>query len=75
MAGIPLTQAETQLAAYIAAETKVLSGQAYEINGRRMTRANLAEIHQGMDYWDKKVKELSANSQGRGRAVNLSARW
>lgn len=75
MAGITLTQAETQLAAYVAAETKVLQGQAYEISGRRLTRANLAEIRDGMDYWDRKVKELTGSSCGRGRARTLAPGW
>lgn len=75
MAGITLTQAETQLAAYVAAENKVLQGQAYEISGRRLTRANLAEIRDGMDYWDRKVKELTNSASGRGRAATLAPRW
>lgn len=75
MAGITLPQAETQLAAYVAAETKVLQGQAYEISGRRLTRANLAEIRDGMDYWDRKVKELTASSSGRGRVRTIAPGW
>lgn len=75
MAGITLTQAETQLAAYVSAETKVLQGQAYEISGRRLTRANLAEIRDGMDFWDKKVKELTNSASGHGRSRTLSPRW
>ena len=75
MAGITLTQAETQLAAYVAAETKVLQGQAYEISGRRLTRANLAEIREGMDFWDRKVKELTNTSSGIGRSRTLAPRW
>lgn len=75
MAGITLTQAEAQLAAYIAAETKVLQGQAYEISGRRLTRANLAEIRDGMDYWDRKVKELTDTASGIGRSRTLAPRW
>lgn len=75
MAGITLTQAETQLAAYVAAETKVLQGQAYEISGRMLRRADLAEIRAGMDYWDKKVKELTDSASGIGRSRTLSPRW
>ena len=75
MAGITLTQAETQLTAYVAAETKVLQGQAYEISGRRLTRANLAEIRDGMDYWDRKVKELTNSASGIGRARTVAPRW
>lgn len=75
MAGITLSQAETQLAAYVSAETKVLQGQAYEISGRRLTRANLAEIREGMDFWDRKVKELTNTASGVGRSRTLAPRW
>jgi hypothetical protein len=75
MAGITLEQAETQLGAYLAAEAKVLTGQAYEINGRRMTRANLAEIQAGIQTWDARVKTLSSAASGRRRAVTVSPGW
>lgn len=75
MAGITLAQAEERLSLYLDAETKVLQGQAYEISGRRLTRANLSEIRQGIDIWDARVKALSEKASGRGRSVNLSARW
>ena len=75
MAGITLTQAETQLAAYVTAELKVLQGQAYEISGRRLTRANLAEIRDGMYFWDNKVKELTNSASGIGRARTIAPRW
>ncbi len=75
MAGITLEQAQTQLDKYLMAETKVLSGQAYEFSGRSLTRANLKEITKGIEIWDRRVKELSAKSSGRGRAVTVSPRW
>lgn len=75
MAGITLTQAETQLAAYLAAETKVLSGQSYDFNGRSLTRANLSEIRSGITTWDRRVKELSAKVNGTGRARIIAPRW
>lgn len=59
MAGISAAQAETQLAAYLAAETAVLSGQSYEINGRRVTRANLAEIQAGIKIWNQRAQSLT----------------
>lgn len=68
MAGITLQQAETQLAAYLAAETAVLAGQAYTIGGRSVTRANLAEIRAGIDSWNSRVVQLSAATQGRSRS-------
>ncbi len=68
MAGITLQQAETQLAAYLAAETAVLSGQAYTIGGRSLTRANLADIRAGIESWNARVVQLTNSSQGRSRS-------
>lgn len=67
MAGITLQQAETQLAAYLAAESAVLSGQAYSIGGRSVTRANLAEIRAGIDSWNARVVQLNNRTEGRSR--------
>ena len=44
MAGITLAQAQAQLDAWLAASLATATGQAYEIAGRRLTRANAAEI-------------------------------
>jgi hypothetical protein len=68
MAGITLTQAQTQLAAYLAAETAVLSGQRYEIAGRMLQRADLAQIRDGITTWDTRVKTLSVAATGRSRS-------
>jgi hypothetical protein len=59
MAGITLDQAQQQLDTWMAASIKVATGQAYEIEGRKMTRANLAEIQQSITFWDAKVKSLT----------------
>ena len=69
MAGITLPIAQAKLDAYLAAETAVLSGQRYEIEGRMLQRANLAEIQTGIDIWDQRVKRLSARAGGRSAAI------
>jgi hypothetical protein len=68
MAGITQAQAQTQLDAYLAAETAVLSGQSYEIAGRKLTRANLEQIQAGIATWNQRVIALSGRAAGRGRA-------
>ena len=68
MAGITLSQAQTQLSAYLAAETAVLSGQKYEIAGRTLQRANLAEIQAGITIWNDRVVSLTMRGAGRSRA-------
>lgn len=44
MAAMTTQQLKDRLAAYLAAETKILSGQEYTIGDRRMKRADLAEV-------------------------------
>lgn len=68
MAGITLIQAQTQLNAYLAAETAVLTGQKYEIAGRMLMRANLAEIQSGITLWQSRVVTLTNQSAGRSRS-------
>jgi hypothetical protein len=74
MAGITLAQAEAQLALYLAAEEKALAGQSYEIAGRRLTRANLAEIREGVKIWDERVRDLSSRTSGFGRVRTVVTR-
>ena len=74
MAGITLAQAETQLAAYLEAETKVLSGQSYTFQNRTLTRANLSEIRLGIDTWDRRVKQLTEKAS-RGRTAIVNPGW
>ena len=67
MAGITLAQAEAQLAAWLAASTAVASGQEYEIGDRRLRRTDAAEIRKQLDYWEGKVRTLSATATARLR--------
>lgn len=73
MAGITLELAQAQLNAYLAAETAVLAGQAYEIAGRSLRRADLQFIQAGITQWDTRVKNLSARATGGSRRRVLVA--
>ncbi len=68
MAGITLEQAQTNLDQYLAASKKVLENQSYEIAGRKLTRANLKEIQDGIVFWNEMIKTLSRNASGRSRS-------
>jgi hypothetical protein len=63
MAGITLEQAETQLAAWLAASEAVAQGQSYTIStdsgSRSLTRANAQEILRQVGFWDAQVKKLA----------------
>lgn len=71
MAGITVEQAQEQLDAYLAAEKAALAGQSYEIAGRRLTRANLREIREGIVFWSERTAALSSRSAGRSRARTI----
>lgn len=75
MAGITLEQAQTQLNAYLAAETAILSGQEYEIAGRRLRRANLAEVQTGISLWSARVSQLEAKANGVRRSKIARPGW
>lgn len=72
MAGITLTQAQAKLDTYLDALDKILLKQKVEIDGESLTRANLAEVQAGVEFWDKKVKSLSQSASGRGRMRTVS---
>lgn len=76
MAGITLEIAEQRLADYLAAELAVLGGQSYTIMGSRsMTRANLAEIREGIRFWRSEVQELEARQTRIPRSITLRPRF
>ncbi len=65
MAGITLETAQKHLDAWLEAEMTVTTGQSYTIGSRNLTRANLTEIRNAIEYWNGKVQTLE-NLQKRG---------
>lgn len=71
MPGITLEQAEARLTAYLAAEEAVLTGQAYRMGERMLTRADLDSIQRGIEIWAARAKALGSATAGRGRARSI----
>lgn len=67
MAGITLAQAQTQLDAWLAASLAVTSGQSYSIGNRSLSRADAGEIRSQIEFWEGRVKSISAAASGRRR--------
>lgn len=67
MAGITLEVAQKHLDEWLEAELRVTTGQSYTIGSRALTRANLTEIRNSIDYWNKKVLELDNIKKEGGR--------
>lgn len=59
MAGITLAQAEAKLSTWMDALDAVATNQSYSIGDRTLTRANLADVQDQVEFWDKKVRELT----------------
>lgn len=58
MAGWTLEQARTHLQAFLEAEIAVATGQSYRIGSRSLTRANLSEIKERINFWKNEVERL-----------------
>lgn len=77
MAGLTLAQAEAKLQGWLDADTQLQSGQSVRFNDRMLTRADVLEVRNNIDYWQQKCQELAAKEQGgRGsRSRTVSANW
>lgn len=59
-----LEELRERLALYRRAEAAILSSQSYEMEGMRLTRANLADVQRWISRLEGEVSRLS---RGRGR--------
>ncbi len=67
MAGITLETAKKHLDAWLEAEMTVTTGQSYTIGSRTLTRANLTEIRNAIEYWNGKVNQMENVKRTGGR--------
>ena len=68
---MPITEAQAtaQLALWLAASEAVANSQSYEIAGRKLTRADAAEIRKMINYWAGKEGALARGGVKMRRAV------
>ena len=68
MANFRLEEYQRRLEMYYEAETAILSGaQSYSIGSRNLTRANLADIREQIEYLIKKIETEQARMAGKGK--------
>lgn len=65
-----------KLNTWLAAEESVATGQSYQIGTRMLTRADLKQIREEMEYWAQKLSETEAEEKngGRNRLYHFVAR-
>jgi len=68
-----MTTAAEMVQLYTDAEAKVLKGQTVKMNGRELTRANLAEIRAGRREWEAKAATAAAKAAGKRTTHSLAS--
>ena len=63
------TQAHIALDAWIAADLAVAKGQSYSMNGRSLTLANIKEIREQIQYWERRVAAFEQVSKQNQQAA------
>ena len=67
--------AESRLALYYKAEKAILLGQSYEIEGLKLTRANLNDVQSMIASLEAKISALKAQLRGRARFRVVRPGW
>ena len=72
---LTLSDAQTQLTAWLAADAAVATGQSYTINGRSLTRADAAMITDKIQYWSSVEAKLQRIANGQSGVGVSHARF
>ncbi len=67
-----LQEAQNHLNIWLQAEIAVATGQSYQINGRRLDRANLYQIREQIKFWKREVEKIK--SGGKRKAFRITPR-
>lgn len=67
--------AESRLALYYKAEKAILNGQSYEVEGLKLTRANLKDVQSMISSLESKISALNAKLRGRARYRIVRPGW
>ena len=70
-----LRVAEGRLLLYLKAERAILSGQSYEVEGLKLTRANLKDVQNMIATLEKKISALNTQLKGRARFRLITPGW
>ena len=61
-------QIQDMIDRYVKAEQAVLSGKSYTINNRSLTRADLSDIREGRQGWERRLQALKSGGRGHSLA-------
>lgn len=69
-----LEEAKQHLKAWLEAELAVSTGQRYKIGTRELTRADLGEIRERINFWRNEVARLERGRGGGARILRVVPR-
>ena len=58
---------QQKLNTWLATEESIATGQSYQIGNRMLTRADLKEVREEMEYWAAKLAEAEKEERSGGR--------
>ena len=67
--------AESRLTLYYKAEKAILSGQSYEVEGLKLTRANLKDVQNMIAALENKISALKFRQRGRAKYRIVRPGW
>lgn len=67
--------AEARLTIYYKAEKAILSGQSYEVEGLKLTRANLKDVQNMIAALENKISALKSRQRGRAKYRIVRPGW
>ncbi|MBQ7544913.1 MAG: hypothetical protein IJT02_08220 [Synergistaceae bacterium] len=67
--------AESRLALYLKAEDAILHSQSYEMEGLKLTRANLKDVQNAIAALKNEISALKAKLRGRSRFRVVRPGW
>ena len=67
--------AESRLTLYYKAEKAILSGQSYEVEGLKLTRANLKDVQNMIASLENKISALKAKQRGHTKFRVVRPGW
>ncbi len=69
-----LAEAKEMRAAWIEAEKALTTGKSYQIGTRSLSRVDLSEVRDAIDYWTNEIARIENLAVGRGRAYRIIPR-
>ena len=67
--------AQARLTLYYKAEKAILSGQSYEVEGLKLTRANLKDVQNMIAALENKISALKSRQRGRAKYRIVRPGW